>query len=266
MNGMARKPRSTAVVFPFDLFGSGGTASGAQLLGDALQEVIDDTKLETRDIRQQCFADSLRIIETDFDTIEEVSTWRETGRELFQKYSGDFLLWLSGNHLGTLPVYDSLDAQTLVLQFDAHLDCYNLHDTTTTLCHGNFLRHIDGERPRIVNVGHRDLFLPAKEIGKYFDDAIPLGASLTDSVLNAASIWIDIDVDVFDPAVCPATRQPVPCGLSGQQVLALLSQLDFGKVRGVSISEFDPALDVKEASLNLLGRLLEWLLLRKYGG
>src|SRR5438477_195308 len=45
--------RTKAVVFPFDLFGSGGTGTGAQLLGDALREMIDDTKKETKPVRQK---------------------------------------------------------------------------------------------------------------------------------------------------------------------------------------------------------------------
>ena len=48
--------KSTVVVFPFDQFGSGGTGAGAQLLGDAVREVIDDTEEETRPSR----ADVLR--------------------------------------------------------------------------------------------------------------------------------------------------------------------------------------------------------------
>ena len=38
---------------------------------------------------------------------------------------GELLFWLTGNHLGALPLYDELSCEpegTLVVQFDAHLD------------------------------------------------------------------------------------------------------------------------------------------------
>ena len=50
-----------------------------------------------------------------------------------------------------LPVFEELGPDTLVIQFDAHLDCYALHDTTEELCHGNFLLHAEGPLPKIVN-------------------------------------------------------------------------------------------------------------------
>jgi arginase family enzyme len=162
-----------------------------------------------------------------------------------------------------LPVYDQLDANTLVIQFDAHLDCYDLHDTTTELCHGNFMMHIDGERPRIVNIGHRDLFLPREAIEKHFHKAFAIDGPWQTVTHDADSIWIDIDVDVFDPMLVPAVRQPQPAGLTPREMLGVLNRLDWSKVKGVSFSEFDPKLDVRDASLNLLGWLMEWVLLKR---
>jgi len=40
-------PRATAVVFPFDLFGSAGAAAGAELLADELREILADNRRET---------------------------------------------------------------------------------------------------------------------------------------------------------------------------------------------------------------------------
>jgi arginase family enzyme len=81
---------------------------------------------------------------------------------------------------------------------------------------------------------------------------------------KADRVWIDIDADVFDPAFCPAVHQPAPFGLSPLQVLGLLDAVWSDKVVGVSVSEFDPGRDVRDTSLNLLGWLLEWVLLKKY--
>jgi arginase family enzyme len=266
--------RTQAVVFPFDLFGSGGTAAGAQLLCDALREMIDDTKEEPRPVRQKSFVDSLEIEEVSFDTSAAMADWRSLGQRTAKKaLAADFVLWLSGNHLGCLPLLETLGDETLIVQFDAHLDCYDLHDTHETLSHGNFLRHAKG-LPPIINLGHRDLFLTGKEIRKHFveahsaerisiDEAKTI-AALRKKVAKAKSIWIDMDVDVFDPPICTAVHSPAPFGLTGLQMLKLIDAIGFDKLRGVSISEFDPGRDVRDASLNLLGWLLEWLLLKRH--
>src|SRR5262245_6993865 len=141
--------RSTVVVFPFDLFGGAGTGAGAQLLGDAVREVIDDTDRETRPTRADCLRGNLRVKELAFETMDEVTDWRTRGRQAAKAAlkAGDFLVWLAGNHLGVLPVFEELPPGTLVVQFDAHLDVHAFHDTTRELSHGNFLRHLPEPRP-----------------------------------------------------------------------------------------------------------------------
>lgn len=267
---------ATAVVFPFDLFGSSGTGAGAQLLGDALREAILDTDEEERKTRPHRYVDRFDIEEVPFVAMRDVTRWRSTGRELLDALLKQerFVLWLAGNHLGTLPVYDKLGSGDLVIQFDAHLDCYDLHDTLTELSHGNFLRHIEKPRPVIVNVGHRDLFLLPKDVRKTFTEAIPaealavdLGkviATIGEYAAKAERVWIDVDTDVFDPAFAPAVPTPAPFGLSPHQFLALFEAIWSEKVVGVSISEFDPGRDVRDQTLNLLGWLTERVLLKKF--
>ncbi len=268
--------RATAVVFPFDLFGSAGTGAGAQLLGDALREAIDDTAAEKRSTRPHCFHEELDVEEFLFETMEQVTAWRERGREAVRDLlgRGHFVLWLAGNHLGVLPVYDELGPRDLVVQFDAHLDCYHLHDTTEELSHGNFLRHVGPPRPTVVNVGHRDLFLIPRGVRRVFAEAVPaeevaldvmkVAAKLFRHAETAERVWIDIDADVFDPAFAPAVPTPAPFGVTPQQFLALFEAAWSEKVVGVSISEFDPGRDIRDTTLNLLGWLTERVLLKKF--
>jgi arginase family enzyme len=267
---------ATAVVFPFDLFGSAGTGAGAQLLGDVLREAIDDTAAERRPTRPHAYADRLRVEEHPFETLEQVRAWRETGREVARRLlgEGDFVLWLAGNHLGVLPMYEELGPDAVVVQFDAHLDCYDLHDTTEELCHGNFLLHAGGPLPKVVNVGHRDLFLLPKDVRRTFAEAHPaetvaadpgkVAASLRKRVGKAKRVWIDLDADVLDPAFAPGVPQPAPLGLTPTQLLALLDAAWSDRVAGVSVSEFDPGRDVRDQTLSLLGWLVERVLLKRY--
>lgn len=268
--------RTHAIVFPFELFGNGGTGAGAQLLGDVLREMIDDGEKESRATRSSAYRDKLRVKEFGFETLEEVAEWRSTGRAAVKRSlaAKDFLLWLGGNHLSAMPVYEELGADTLVIQFDAHLDIYNLHDCTPELSHGNFLLHAEKPLPRVINIGSRDLFLSAKHVARTYEKVYPAAAVATNlagiiaeclqRAETAKQIWIDIDVDAIDPAFCPAVHQPLPFGLMPMQLLAVLEAIWSEKVIGVSIVEYDPGRDVGDTSLNLLGWLLEWLLLKQH--
>lgn len=270
--------RTTVTVFPFELFGSAGTGAGAQALGDAVREILDDTEEETRPCRADCLRGRVEVQEFAFETMAEVRGWRKTGREAARRAlrAGEFHLWLGGNHLSVLPVYDELGRSDCVIQFDAHLDVYAFHDTTSELSHGNFLKHIDGPRPRVVSVGHRDLFLTPEEVNQTFEPAHSahdvatnverVAEHLAAAVASAGRVWIDIDADAFDPAVMPAVLQPLPFGLAGPTFLKLLDAVWSEKVVGLSVSEFAPAADLRDTGLNLLGWFVEFVLLRVHEG
>jgi arginase family enzyme len=240
------------------------------LLGDVVREIVADTDDETRPTRQDVLLGNLTVDEFAFDTPAAVAAWRKTGRKAAKDALAgtDFTLWLGGNHLSVLPVYDELGPADTVLQFDAHLDVYSQHDVTAELTNGNFLRHVAGKKPRVINVGHRDLFLPESEWRDAFAEAVPAAdvAVDFDRLRHDGRLWIDLDVDVFDPAFCPAVHDPLPFGLSPPPFLRLLDTAWSAQVAGLSISEFDPGRDVRDTSLNLLGWLVEWVLLRACGG
>jgi agmatinase len=266
--------RTIAFVFPFDQFGGAGTGAGAQLLGDAVREILDDLKQETRPCRADCLRGQVEVREFDFDTMPRLADWRNTGRKAAKKAlkAGDFLLWLGGNHLSALPVLEELGRESLVVQFDAHLDVYSFHDNSTELSHGNYLKHIETARPRLINVGHRDLFLTPGEIAEVFEAAYPASHVTTDperviadlrtKAAGAPRVWIDVDCDALDPSAMPAVQQPLPFGLAPATLLRLLDAVWSEKVAGVSVSEFDPGRDIRDQSLNLLGWLLEYVLLK----
>ena len=236
--------------------------------------MLSDAKRETQAARSHAFRDQLRIKEFAFETLAQCEAWRKTGRQAIRSAfkADERVLWLAGNHLAVLPAYEELGPDALVIQFDAHLDIYNLADCTTELSHGNFLLHADGPLPAIINVGSRDLFINQEHAQAHFREILSaektmLDPDRVDKRLNnlarkAARIWIDIDCDVFDPAFFPAVQHPQPMGLSPSFTLSLLSTLDWKKVLGVSISEFDPGRDRNDQSLLTLVWLMEWCLLR----
>jgi agmatinase len=263
-----------AVAFPFDAFGSAGTGAGALLLADVLREAIQDADDETEPTRVAAYTDQLEIDESGFDTPAEIVGWRERGRAAF----GDgartgFTIWLAGNHLGVLPVLDAFTPADLVVQLDAHLDCYDLAGTTEELSHGNFLRHLPAKRPKIIHVGSRDLFVTPAATKPYLDRVLTADDCATDfpgvlktvtaMAAKAKRVWLDLDADAIDPAFAPAVQSPQPFGLTPQQLLTLTLALSTPKLAGVSVSEFDPGRDRTDTTLQLLAWLIERVLLSR---
>jgi agmatinase len=193
-------------------------------------------------------------------------------------HDGHFLLWVTGNHLGALPVYEELGSRagSLVVQFDAHLDIQQFADSTPRPSHGNFLLHAKGPLPEIVNVGHRDLLLAAEAVKATYRatfpaeqlavDPAPILRQLRQRAARAERVFLDIDCDVFDPAFFPAVSHPLPFGLAPADFLRLLDAAWNDKVAGIAISEFDPGRDRDDRSLAILVWLLEYVLLRHAEG
>ncbi|MBI1914970.1 MAG: arginase family protein [Planctomycetes bacterium] len=275
--------KTSVIFFPFDLFGSSGSAAGTTLLADELLEVLADNRRETVATRAAAYTPHVRIRQFTFDTLDKYQSWRRDGRKAVRQAlrRGDFLIWVAGNHLGALPVYDELAGLArspaeapLVVQFDAHLDVHHFADCTRELSHGNFLLHCAGPLPPLVNVGHRELLLPDDYVRRFYRAAFPASALAVDAeparkyiaeaCAAAPRIVLDIDCDVFDPTFFPAVSQPVPFGLSPQQVLAFVQAAWSERVAGVLLSEFDPSRDQHDRSLATLVWLLEYLLLARY--
>jgi len=274
--------KTRAIFFPFDLFGSGGAAAGAELLAEAVQEMLDDNRRERILTRARAYQNHVRTQSFSFHKLSDYHDWKDHAREaIHQGFKRDeFLLWITGNHLGVLPVYEELggdgkqESDTVIIQFDAHLDVYNLSDCTNELSHGNFLLHASGALPAIVNVGARELLLRPEYVRKYYQQVIPAAElavncqqaeqMIRQAVAQDGRVFIDLDCDVFDPAYFPAVSHPLPFGLSPALLLRLLDAAWSERVIGMAISEFDPARDRNDQSLTTLVWLLEYLLLKKY--
>ena len=270
-----KKNRQTNVIsFPFELFGRTGTAEGAEWMLDCLKEIVDDAVEEDTPARSKAYRDSVSWDEVNFTDFATAQSWRELANEVLSSSLNDneTLLWFGGNHLSVLPIYDYLQESDLILQWDAHLDIQEFSDNLTTLNHGNFLLSRQTPCAPIINLGHRDLLLPPKKVQKHFNKAYSIMAILgkENQVLEELQpflkksnrIWIDIDGDVFDPTFFPGVNYPLPFGISPQIFLQFLNVIDFTKVCGISISEFNPARDRYDLSAGLLAWLLEYILIR----
>ena len=271
--------KTSAVFFPFDLFGSPGAGAGAELLAEAFDEMLADNRRERVPTRARAYAGKVRVRQLAFETLPAYRDWRSHGRRAVRQAfrNRHFLLWVTGNHLGVLPVYDVLAraaADTLVVQLDAHLDVYNLSDCTAEMSHGNFLRHCSGPLPTVFNIGSRELLLRPDYVANYYRHVFAAAdlardpAPALDAVRKAAAVarrvFLDIDCDVLDPAYFPAVSHPLPFGLSPHLLLRFVDAAWSDRLAGVALSEFDPARDHRDQGLSTLVWLMEYLLLKRY--
>jgi len=149
--------------------------------------------------------------------------------------SGAFLLTLGGEHSITAPLVrlaHELAGPVSVLQVDAHADLRDTYDGTKH-SHACVMRRVLEVTDRLCQVGIRNW--SAEEDA---DCPEQVERFITPAVVERSDDWIDraldllgekvyvtIDIDGFDPSLCPGTGTPEPGGLSWQQVTGLLRRV-----------------------------------------
>ena len=149
-----------------------------------------------------------------------------------------FLIVLGGEHSITFPVVrtlKSIEKENFgVLQFDAHADLRNEYESTP-YSHACVMKRISELNIPIFQVGIRSIsaeelpMLKKKSIKTYWmRDIVDLAPEAVVSNLIKElppSIYITIDLDVFDPSLMPAVGTPEPGGLNWYEVLDILKQV-----------------------------------------
>jgi agmatinase len=107
----------------------------------------------------------------------------------------------------------------------------------------------------------RDDWEEARRLGVQVVTAVELLAGGPEAALRllppAASLYVSVDIDVFDPAVAPGTGTPEPGGLDFRQVGSLLRQLTLShRIVGLDLVEVNPLFDHGEITAVLAARLL----------
>jgi len=164
--------------------------------------------------------------------------------------AGKFPIVLGGDHAVTHGVVRAIDERHVpfsVLQLDAHADLRDRYQGSQW-SHATVGRRIS-ERAPLVQLGVRSF---SAEEAAFLDQANVLSVSARawhedhDSVERAleqlqSPVYITVDLDVFDPAIMPATGTPEPGGLGWYQVLTLLRRVfETRTVVGCDVVELAP--------------------------
>jgi N1-aminopropylagmatine ureohydrolase len=164
---------------------------------------------------------------------EEMRRITEAARPVAE--SGKFVLGLGGEHSVTVPlvqVASEVHGPISVLQIDAHADLRNVYNNTP-LSHACVMRRVLEVTDHISQVGMRAWsYEEQTECTRYIDamlmpDDIAARPDWIDDALSRLTdkVYITVDIDGFDPSICPGTGTPEPGGLSWQQVTGLLRRV-----------------------------------------
>jgi len=252
--------------------GRPGARFGPAAIRAATLNEEDYSPYLNRDIGDFCLADSGDIEFPFGDTVRALSVIEDTVRGLAAHNVP--IISLGGEHLVTLPVVRALHERygdsLCVVQFDAHADLRGEY-LGVDLSHATVMHHIadilDGGNTAHVGIrsGTAGEFALLRTHPRYFGGAQgkSLGAfgKFARSELSGRKVYITVDLDVFDPAVCPGTGTPEPGGLTFRDFVPLINALAGCDIVGADIVELAPDYDGSGISAALAAVVLRELLL-----
>lgn len=232
--------------FPFAFNGPCVTQLGPLVLEYELKKTINASKLLL--IKQ-------KFTESHF-------AWMKRFKNIFfnSLQSNDLVVIFGGNHLSILPIYEvtnSLGYTSITL--DAHRD-YN--NTNNELTHGSFFRYLKKTGNLAYLIGYRDT---TKDIFSYFDQEINITEAKKEKIKinNENNIFLDIDVDVFDPTIFPYTECKINNGLSYNNFNKILEKIELNKLKVLSFSEYSPYTDEKKIGIYFIESIIKQIYTKK---
>jgi agmatinase len=189
--------------------------------------------------------------------IGEKRTSLDLIRKALQKIlsSEKFPILLGGDHLITLPVIEEalkIYPDLHLVHIDAHTDLREEY-LGETLSHSTVMRKILDRlgKKKLFQIGIRSGTEEEFKLARRLKSIVPLNqASLKFMVkyLRNSSVYLSLDLDVFDPGLCPGVGTPEPGGLTFRELISLLKILQPLHVIGFDLVELTPDYDPMQIS------------------
>ncbi|MFX0085492.1 MAG: agmatinase family protein [Candidatus Hodarchaeota archaeon] len=181
-----------------------------------------------------------------------------------------------GDHAIPYPAVKSLAAHTSenigIITFDSHFDLYYEPEFSAASQWGRLFDLPQVDPKNFCTIGLRGLrsqyheLLVAKRLGiQYFTMADIqkqgieqiIGKALEIAGNNTESLYVSLDIDIMDPAFCPAQKYPEPSGLTSREIILALRMIGKHKlIKGFDICCLGPQYDTNTGvSSQLCARL-----------
>jgi agmatinase len=166
-----------------------------------------------------------------------------------------FPILLGGDHLITLPIVEEviqIYSNLHLIQIDAHTDLREDY-LGEKLSHCTVMRRVVDQlgEGRLFQIGIRsgteDEFRSAKKMRSIISLNRESLRSMVKRLRNKP-VYITLDLDVIDPSLLPGIGTPEPGGLTFQEFLSLLKELQSLHVIGFDMVELTPDYDPTQIS------------------
>lgn len=236
--------------------------SGADEAPDAIRKASVIYSLEheggiSAELDFICLSDQLRIVDAGNHNLESAET---VARQAAQ--SGAVTIAIGGDHLVPHPMVRGLQTgkprRLGVVVFDSHLD---LHPSPPLWAGSQWRALIDEGylRPEdITLIGARGVRQSLHEIEYARENGVrvitleeldnknlsAVSEEIRDRVKDVDSIYISLDIDVVDPAFCPAQKYPDAAGMAPREILSIMRTVSTSvPIAGFDLCCFSPRYD-----------------------
>ena len=191
---------------------------------------------------------------------------RETVRKILS--GKKFPVLLGGDHLITLPVVEEvlrIYPSLQLVQIDAHADLREDY-LGDTLSHNTVMKRVVDRLGgnRLFQIGIRSGIKEEFELAKRMKSIVSMDPGSLKSMvkrLGNKPIYLSLDLDVIDPALLPGVGTPEPGGLTFQEFLLLLREIQSLHVIGFDLVELTPDYDPTRISSVTASVILRELIL-----
>jgi len=227
----------------------GGQAQGPNAIRSASDSVEFFSHHFRKDVRDAKIADLGDL--DPYRSLEEILAEEEAEVERILR-DGKVPVVLGGEHTVVIPAVRAARkfGPLQVLALDAHSDLREEY-LGLKVCHATALRRAWEVAENLVVIGARSFFGPDLEE--------PVFANLHDftkKLQQDLPIWLSVDLDVFDPSLCPGVTNPEPGGISWAEFLEILKELKRFKVLGMDLVELAPIWDPSGVSAVCAAKVL----------
>lgn len=264
--------KASIVLQPILYDGTSTWGKGADKALDVFIEASENMELYDIETDSEVYTKGIHVL----PSIVEKESPEKVHETVFRKTqdllkTDKFLSFLGGEHSVSIGIIDAFAEKyenLTVLQLDAHAD---LRDTY----HGSAFNHAcalhrASKTTNLLQVGIRSMDESEKQYMDYdkcyFAEKMYGKTDWMQQSIDQMTddVYITIDLDVFDPAIMPATGTPEPGGMDWNTVLIYLHQVFATKnVVGFDIVEFAP-IEGLHAPGFLVSKLYYKLLSYKY--
>jgi len=182
-----------------------------------------------------------------------------------------FPVLLGGDHLVTLPIVEEIlqiYPHLYLIQIDAHADLREDY-LGETFSHSTVMKRIIDRlgEGRLFQLGIRSGTEEEFKLARKMNSIISFEQRSLRSIvkrLKNQPVYITLDLDVFDPSLFPGVGAPEPGGLTFQEFISLLKELQPLRVIGFDLVELTPDYDPTQVSSITASVILREMILSFY--